>query len=84
MSEQTKNALVFIWPIVLVLGSTMYQAGAYEAELKGLQDENAQLRPLIPRVAVLEAQTTKMGEDLTEIKSDIKLIRDFLMNRNEK
>lgn len=84
MSEQTKNALVFIWPIVLVLGSTMYQAGAYEAELQGLQEENAQLRPLIPRVAVLEAQTTKMGEDLTEIKSDIKLIRDFLMNRSEK
>ena len=84
MSEQTKNALVFIWPIVLVLGSTMYQAGAYEAELQSLQEENAQLRPLIPRVAVLEAQTTKMGEDLTEIKSDIKLIRDFLMNRTEK
>lgn len=84
MSEQTKNALVFLWPIILVLGSSTYQAGAYEAEMQALKKKNEQLTPLVARVAVLESQTTKMGEDLQEIKSDIKLIRDFLMNRSEK
>jgi len=79
MTEQTRNAVVFLWPIILVLGSSMYQAGAYEAEMQALKKENDQLKPLIPRVAVLESQAAKMGEDLQEIKSDIKLIRDFLM-----
>jgi len=51
--------------------------------MQALKKENDQLKPLIPRVAVLESQATKMGEDLQEIKSDIKLIRDFLM-RGEK
>lgn len=79
MNEQTRNVVVFLWPVILVLGSSVYQAGAYEAEMKALKKENESLKPLIPKVAVLEAQTTKMGEDLQEIKADIKEIAEFLL-----
>ena len=83
MSEQSKHAIMILWPIILVLGSSIYQAGAYEAELNRLKQENAELKPLIPKVAVLESQAAKMGEDLQEIKSDIKFIRDLLMDRGD-
>ena len=37
------------------------------------------MNDLVPRVAVLESQTSRMSADLIEIKEDIKVIRDFLL-----
>ena len=64
----------FIW-------SSVYQAGAYEAEMNALKKGERPVKTPDPKGGVLEAQDNKMGEDLQEIKSDIKLIARLLDER---
>ena len=79
-----KNLFVIVWPILLVTASSMYQVGVSSAELETLAQNQAELRPLVAQVAVLENTANKTKEDLQEIKHDVKIIRDYLMSDSAK
>ena len=79
-----KNLFVIVWPILLVTASSMYQVGVSSAELETLAKNQAELRPLVAQVAVLENTANKTKEDLQEIKHDVKIIRDYLMSDSAK
>ena len=80
MDEHHKNWFMVGWPVLCVLLSTIYQAGSQHQELQNIQKAVDGVQPLVPRVAVLEAGASQMKEDLQEIKADVKIIREYILN----
>ena len=83
MTELTQKGLLAAWPVVLVVGNYMFSAGTINSEIESLKKTHDTMDDLVPRVAVLESQTDRMSADLVEIKEDIKVIRDFLLEGRE-
>lgn len=84
MNELTQKGLLALWPLVLVVGNSTFTAGSMGSQIDSLKKAHDSTSDLVPRVAVLESQTSRMSDDLIEIKTDIKLIRDFLIEGTSK
>lgn len=80
MDEMQKNWFMVAWPIVLVFGSALFQVGGADSRINELEASQRETKNLVSRVAVLEARGTQFREDLSEIKSDVKFIREYLLN----
>jgi hypothetical protein len=79
MTDQQKNWFMVAWPVILFFVGTLYGVGASDAEMKQMSKEVDAMKPLVAKVAVLEATNAQVKEDVTEIKADVKAIRDVLI-----
>ena len=81
MTESQKNYFMVIWPVALFLIGSLFQMGMANQEIEQLANQQKELKPLVAQVAVLEANAGQVKEDLVEIKEDVKLIVDALINK---
>ena len=83
MDENFKNWFMVGWPVLTVIVGMIYMAGSQNQEVVQIEQDVTEMRPLLARVAVLEAGADQTKEDLSEIKADVKLIRDYLLEKRE-
>lgn len=83
MTESQKNYFMVIWPMALFFIGSLFQMGMANQEIDQLATQQQELKPLIAKVAVLEANADQVKEDLVEIKEDVKLIVNVLITSKE-
>ena len=71
--------LIFAWPVLLVLFSSVFQFGYALNSLEQVESELALHAPMATRLAVLESELNPIREDLSEIKDDLKIIRQYII-----
>jgi outer membrane murein-binding lipoprotein Lpp len=83
MDDVQKNWFMVGWPVVTAVVGMVYMAGSANQEVLQIQKDVEDITPLVARVAVLEAGADQTKEDLQEIKADVKLIRDYLLEKGK-
>ena len=81
MDDGYKNWFMVGWPILTAIVGMVYIAGSSSQEVAQVQKDIATVQPLVSRVAVLEAGADTTKEDLQEIKADLAIIRDYILEK---
>jgi mannitol-specific phosphotransferase system IIBC component len=71
----SKPEISFWVPLILPLIGLAVAWGIITTKVSAIEVENANLRTLLERVIVLEEKDKALQEDITEIKNDVKYIR---------
>ena len=81
MDDGHKNWFMVGWPILTAIVGMVYIAGSSSQEVAQVQKDIETVQPLVARVAVLEAGADTTKEDLQEIKADLAIIRDYILEK---
>lgn len=81
MDDSQKNWFMVGWPVLTAVVSMVYIAGSSSQEIMQIQKDVDGVQPLVARVAVLEAGANQTKEDLQEIKADVAIIRDYILEK---
>lgn len=81
MDDAQKNWFMVGWPVFTALVGMVYIAGSSSQEVLQIQKDIEEVQPLVARVAVLEAGADQTKEDLQEIKADVAIIRDYILEK---
>jgi hypothetical protein len=71
----SRPEISFWVPLILPLIALAVAWGVLTTKVSAIEVENANLRHLLERVIVLEEKDKALQEDITEIKNDVKYIR---------
>jgi outer membrane murein-binding lipoprotein Lpp len=81
MDDSQKNWFMVAWPVLTAVVGMVWIAGSSSQEVAEVRKDVEIVQPLVARVAVLEAGANTTKEDLQEIKEDLAIIRDYILEK---